>query len=117
MNHSLYHTFHTDIAVDSPHQTDQLNKLHGQNKSNMNTFSLLFSAEKLDLNVSIRVANKVSIKKNSNPAKNYMFKVSNKNTRTRCEICSKLAIKTPERQQWQRSSLFLIALKIFHTLF
>ena len=25
----------------------------------------------------------------------YMFKVNNKNTRTRCEICSKLTIKTP----------------------
>ena len=27
----------------------------------------------------------------------YMFKVNNKNTRTRCEICSKLTIKTPKR--------------------
>ena len=26
-----------------------------------------------------------------------MFKVNNRNTRTRCEICSKLTIKTPER--------------------
>ena len=32
----------------------------------------------------------------SNPAGNYMFKVNNRNTRTRCEICSKLTIKTPE---------------------
>ena len=31
------------------------------------------------------------------PAGNYMFKVNNRNTRTRCEICSKLTIKTPER--------------------
>ena len=30
---------------------------------------------------------------------NYMFKVDNKNTRRRCEICSKLTIKAPERQQ------------------
>ena len=29
------------------------------------------------------------------PAGNYMFKVNNGNTRTRCEICSKLTIKTP----------------------
>ena len=28
----------------------------------------------------------------------YMFKVNNRNTRTRCEICSKLKIKTPERR-------------------
>ena len=27
-----------------------------------------------------------------------MFKVNNGNTRTRCEICSKLIIKTPERR-------------------
>ena len=32
------------------------------------------------------------------PADNYMFKVDNRNTRTRCEICSKLTIKTPERR-------------------
>ena len=27
-----------------------------------------------------------------------MFKVNNRNTRTRCKICSKLTIKTPERR-------------------
>ena len=32
------------------------------------------------------------------PAGNYMFKVNNRNIRTRCEICSKLTIKTPERR-------------------
>ena len=30
---------------------------------------------------------------------NYIFKVNSRNTRTRCEICSKLKIKTPERRQ------------------
>ena len=35
---------------------------------------------------------------NVNPAGNYMFKVNNRNTRTRCEICSKLTIKTPARR-------------------
>ena len=39
-----------------------------------------------------------------NPAGNYMFKVNNKNTRAKCEICSKLAMK-------------LLTLNIFHTLF
>ena len=29
-------------------------------------------------------------KKESNQRGNYMFKVNNRNTRTRCEICSKL---------------------------
>ena len=40
------------------------------------------------------------------PVGNYMFKVNNSNTRTRCEICSKLTIKTPERRQWRRSGVF-----------
>ena len=31
------------------------------------------------------------------PVGNYMFKVNNRDTRTRCEICSQLTIKTPER--------------------
>ena len=30
------------------------------------------------------------------PVENYMFKVNDRNTRTRCEICSKLTIKTSE---------------------
>ena len=34
----------------------------------------------------------------------YLFKVNNRNTRTRCEICSKLRIKTPER----RSGVFIV---------
>ena len=28
----------------------------------------------------------------------HLLKVNNRNTRTRCEICSKLTIKTPERR-------------------
>ena len=30
-------------------------------------------------------------------AGNNIFKINNRNTRTRCEICSKLTIETPER--------------------
>ena len=33
------------------------------------------------------------------PADNHMFKVNNRNTKTRCEIYSKLTIKTPEQSQ------------------
>ena len=40
-------------------------------------------------------------------AGNYIFKVNNRNTRTRCEICSKLTIKTPERRQWRCSSVIV----------
>ena len=31
------------------------------------------------------------------PEGNYMFKINNRNTRTRCEICSELTITAPER--------------------
>ena len=45
---------------------------------------------------------------NMNPAGNYMFKVKNKNIRTRCEICSKLTIKAPERHHWHCSGVFIV---------
>ena len=32
------------------------------------------------------------------PAGNHLFKSNNRNTRIRCEVCSKLTIKTPERR-------------------
>ena len=44
----------------------------------------------------------------TNPAGIYLFKVNNRNTRTRCEICSKLTINTPERRQWRRSGVFIV---------
>ena len=34
------------------------------------------------------------------PAGNCMFKANNMNTRTRCEFCSKLTIKTPDVADW-----------------
>ena len=30
----------------------------------------------------------------------HLFKVNNRNTRMKCETCSKLTIKTPERRYW-----------------
>ena len=38
----------------------------------------------------------------------YMLKVNNRNTRTRCEICSKLTTKTPERRHWCHSGIFIV---------
>ena len=37
-----------------------------------------------------------------------MFKVNNRNTGTRCEICSRLTIKTQERRQFRRSGVFVV---------
>ena len=37
-----------------------------------------------------------------------MLKVNSRNTRTRCEICSKLTIKISERRHWRRSDIFIV---------
>ena len=50
-----------------------------------------------------------------NLTNNYMFKVIDRNTRTRCEICSKFLINTPERCNWSRSGVFIVNFKhIWH---
>ena len=38
----------------------------------------------------------------------YLFKRNNRNTRKKCEICSKLTIKTSKRRQWRRSGVFIV---------
>ena len=40
-----------------------------------------------------------------------LFKVNNRNTRKRYEICSKLTIKTPERRQKRRSDVSVVNFK------
>ena len=42
------------------------------------------------------------------PAGNYLFKVNNRNTRARCETCSKLTIKTPKGLPWWCSGVFIV---------
>ena len=64
------------------------------------------------------------------PAGIYLLKVNNRNITTRCEICSKLTIKTTEPSHWRRLWIMftittldivmmalLLTLNIFHTLF
>ena len=53
----------------------------------------------------------------SSPARIYLFKVNNRNTRKIYEICSKLTINTLEQRHWQRSGVLLSTLNRFHTLF
>ena len=42
-----------------------------------------------------------------NPIGICLLKVDNRNTRARCEICSKLTWKTPDRCYWCRSGIFI----------
>ena len=50
----------------------------------------------------------ILVSKNFFSADNYMSKVNNRNTRKRCEICSKLTIKIPERRHWRRTGIFIV---------
>ena len=50
------------------------------------------------------------------PAGIYLLKVTDRNTRTMCEICSELTIKTPKQRHWHRSGLFIVNFEQFHTL-
>ena len=56
------------------------------------------------------------MKRNINPVGNYMLKVNNRNTKTMCEICSKLTIQTPElRSIGVVLMSLLLTLNIFYT--
>ena len=46
-----------------------------------------------------------------------IFKVNNRNTKIRCEICSKLTRKTPKRRQWRFSCVFIINFEQISHLF
>ena len=56
----------------------------------------------------MKLPDNVLVVKVTYPAGNYMFKVNNKNTSARCEVCSKLTIKTPERRQWPMASFWCL---------
>ena len=45
----------------------------------------------------------------------YLLRVNTRNTWTRCEICSKLTITTPDRRQWRRSGVFFVNFEHLHT--
>ena len=44
------------------------------------------------------------------PANNYLFRVNNRNTRKKREICSKLAITTSEQHQCRHFGVLLLSL-------
>ena len=51
-----------------------------------------------------------------NPANIYLYKVNNRNITKRCEIFSKLTIKTPERRR-RRSDAFIVTFEHISRLF
>ena len=42
------------------------------------------------------------------PAGNYIFKINSRSARAKCEICTRLTIKTPGRCQWHHSGIFIV---------
>ena len=71
---------------------------------------MALTGKKLHLPVRITGLWKNPQKLRSNPANIYLFKVNNRNTRRceRCEIYSKLTIKTPGRRQELRCGGFIV---------
>ena len=56
---------------------------------------------------------------NNYPTNICLFKVNNRNSRKRCEICSKLTMKTPERhwRHWRCSGVFIVNFEHISHLF
>ena len=47
---------------------------------------------------------------------NSMLRINNRNTKTSCETCSKLTIKTPEWSQWRRWGAFIVNFELIPQL-
>ena len=60
---------------------------------------------------------RVFFKKDSGiPVGIQLLKVNKRNTRTRCEIYSKLTIKTPERRHWRHADWYEKAMAIAYVM-
>ena len=51
------------------------------------------------------------------PANNYLIKVNNRSTKERCEIVSKLTIKTPKWRHWRHCGVFMVNFQPISHLF
>ena len=74
-------------------------------------YEMLVSNKNVDRSLQRRVCRVRIDKDRLFPAVSYMLKVNNRNTRAKCEKCSKLTIKVPVLVS------LLLTLNIFHTLF
>ena len=68
-----------------------LTKVYSQKITNLLLFAAIYSNQKFLL-----LHLRFFIFSYKNPAGNYLLRIDNRNTRKRCEICSKLTIKTTE---------------------
>ena len=78
-------------------------------QSGMKHFKLSFSFSR----------NTFKILGTNKPAKIYLFKVNNRNTRKKCEKCTMLTIKIPERRHlrhWRRSGVFSVNVELISHL-
>ena len=99
-NHSIsrHGTYSAKIIV--PNHARNYPKFFKTISNSLNTFTHSNKTRKIGLQSILHV--KVYL------AGFYLLKVKNRNTRTRCKICSKLTIKTPERCQWHRSGVLIV---------
>ena len=51
------------------------------------------------------------VSKSPSPTNIYLLKVNNRNSSKRCDICSKLTIKIPERRHLHCSGVFIVNFK------
>ena len=75
--------------------------------------------EKWNFTIQLEVSNQYAkklLKVNGNPASIYLLKVNNRKTRTKCEICSKLTIKTPEQFHLHHSGVFIVKFELISHL-
>ena len=71
--------------------------MHGNGCVRYGCFTkITFFAQTVDWNSAKNSSFKLTTVSLDYPAGNYMFKASNRNIITKCEICSKLTIKTSE---------------------
>lgn len=63
-----------------------------------------------------RFSGKYLLIRNSFSVGIHLFKVSDGNTRTNCEIWFKLTMKTPTWLKWRHSGVYIIKFNRFHTL-
>ena len=80
--------------------------------TNLIVFAFALGAHPVSLNLT---REGVSVLRN--PGNKYMLKFNNRDTRKRCEICSKSKITTLERRQWLSSGVFIVDFERISHLF